>query len=148
MCGELYYVRPEGATGTLMAGVSRSGVGIDGCEADGSATVPYTGVLGDETILLLEGEVHVRNDETGEEYDFKAGDLIGLSQGLRQTGAGDDRLRDPPRYGADHIARLPRGRHPSGVGPLRCRCARVRGPGASGRPTHRSNAHRPKATLR
>jgi hypothetical protein len=24
----------------------------------------------------------------------------------------------------------------------------VRGPGASGRPTHRSNAHRPKATLR
>jgi uncharacterized cupin superfamily protein len=84
-CGELYVVRPEGATGTLMAGVWRSGVGSPGCAEDGSATVPYTGVLGDETILLLEGEVHVRNDETGEEYDFRAGDVIGLSAGLHQT---------------------------------------------------------------
>jgi uncharacterized cupin superfamily protein len=84
-CGELYFVRPEGATGTLMAGVWRSGRGIPGCVEDGSATVPYTAVLGDETILLLEGEVHVRNDETGEEYDFRAGDIIGLSSGLHQT---------------------------------------------------------------
>jgi len=84
-CGELYFVREEGATGTLMAGVWRSGVGIAGCEPDGKAVVPYTGVLGDETLLLLEGEVHVRNDETGEEYEFKAGDVIGLSSGLHVT---------------------------------------------------------------
>jgi uncharacterized cupin superfamily protein len=84
-CGELYMVRPEGATGTLMAGVWRSGIGMPGCAPDGSATVPYTARLGDETMLLLEGQVHVRNEETGEEYDFRAGDVIGLSSGLRQT---------------------------------------------------------------
>jgi uncharacterized cupin superfamily protein len=84
-CGELYVVRPEGATGTLMAGVWRSAIGMPGCAPDGGATVPYTAPLGDETMLLLEGQVHVRNEETGEEYDFRAGDVIGMSTGLRQT---------------------------------------------------------------
>jgi hypothetical protein len=64
-----------------MAGVWRYGIGMPGCAPDGSVTVPYTAPLGDETMLLLDRQVHVRN----EEHDFRAGDVIGLSSGLRQT---------------------------------------------------------------
>ncbi|MDV6286623.1 cupin domain-containing protein [Rhodococcus jostii] len=85
VCGELYFIRSEGSTGTLLAGIWRSGVGIPGCGPDGTASVPYTAVLGDESALILEGNVHVRNDETGEEYEYKAGDICGLSHGLHQT---------------------------------------------------------------
>lgn len=85
VCGELFLLREDGSTGTRIACIWHSGVGIDGCEADGSATVPYTAVLGDETILLLEGEVHVRNDVTGEEHDFRAGDILILPSGLHAT---------------------------------------------------------------
>lgn len=83
--GELVILRPGGSTGTLLSGIWRSGTGIAGSEPDGSLVTPYTGTLGDETILLLEGEVHVRNDETGEEWDFRAGDLIGLPSGVHVT---------------------------------------------------------------
>jgi uncharacterized cupin superfamily protein len=81
-CGELFTVRDTGSTGTLMLGVWRTGVGIPGCEPDGSATIRYTAPLGDETIILLEGQAHVVNEETGEEYDLKAGDVICLPSGL------------------------------------------------------------------
>lgn len=84
-CGELFTVRDTGSTGTLMLGLWRTGVGIAGCKADGSATVRYSAPLGDETILLLEGQAHVVNDETGEEYDLQAGDVIGLPSGLPVT---------------------------------------------------------------
>ncbi|MBK8961399.1 MAG: DUF861 domain-containing protein [Proteobacteria bacterium] len=50
--------------------------------ADGSATTRYTAPLGDETILLLEGEVDVVNEESGEEYHLRAGDVIGLPSGV------------------------------------------------------------------
>ncbi|WP_040831234.1 cupin domain-containing protein [Nocardia jiangxiensis] len=83
--GELVILRPEGSNGTLLSGLWRSGKGIAGSEADGTLVTPYTGTLGDETILLLEGEVHVRNDETGEEFDFRAGDLIALPSGVHVT---------------------------------------------------------------
>ncbi|NMO05107.1 cupin domain-containing protein [Gordonia sp. TBRC 11910] len=83
--GELIFQREGGSTGTLLSGLWRSGKGIAGSEADGTLTTPYTGVLGDETILLLEGEVHVHNDETGEDFDFKAGDVIGLTSGEHIT---------------------------------------------------------------
>ncbi|MCB5190724.1 cupin domain-containing protein [Methylobacillus arboreus] len=85
VCGELFMLRSTGSTGTLMCGMWRTGVGIAGCEADGSSTVPYTAPLGDETMLLLEGQAHVVNEETGEEYDFKAGDVIALPSGLNIT---------------------------------------------------------------
>lgn len=83
--GELVILRPAGTNGTLLSGLWRSGKGIAGGEADGSLVSPYTGVLGDETILLLEGEVHVRNDETGQEWDFRAGDLIAIPSGVHIT---------------------------------------------------------------
>jgi uncharacterized cupin superfamily protein len=85
VCGELFFVCPDGSTGTRMCGLWRSGVGIGGCAPDGSTTVPYTATLGDETILLLEGEVHVRDDETGEEHDFRAGDVLILPSGHHAT---------------------------------------------------------------
>ena len=83
--GELVILRPEGSSGTVLSGLWRSGKGIAGSEPDGTLVTPYTGTLGDETILLLEGEVHVRNDETGEEWDFTAGDLIALPSGVHVT---------------------------------------------------------------
>jgi uncharacterized cupin superfamily protein len=85
VCGEMFTVRDTGSTGTLMLGLWRTGVGIAGCEPDGSATIRYTAPLGDETILLLEGQAHLVNEETGEEYNFKAGDIIGLPCGLPVT---------------------------------------------------------------
>jgi uncharacterized cupin superfamily protein len=80
--GELIFVRDTGATGTLLTGMWRTGPGIAGCEPDGTSTIPYTAPLGDETMLLLEGNVHMTNEETGQEYDFKAGDVICLPHGL------------------------------------------------------------------
>ncbi|TQC49944.1 DUF861 domain-containing protein [Rhodococcus sp. WS4] len=85
VCGELFALRSTGSTGTLMCGLWRTGVGIAGCEPDGSSTIPYTAPLGDETMLLLEGQAHLVNEETGEEYDFKAGDIIALPSGLNVT---------------------------------------------------------------
>lgn len=85
--GEFIVLRESGSTGTLLSGLWRSGKGIADSEsrADGTLVTPYTGTLGDETQLLLEGEVHVTNDETGEEFDFKAGDVIGLPSGVHLT---------------------------------------------------------------
>lgn len=83
--GELVILRPDGTAGTLLSGLWRSGRGIAGGAEDGTLVTPYTGTLGDETILLLEGEVHVRNDETGEEWEFRAGDVIALPSGVHVT---------------------------------------------------------------
>jgi Protein of unknown function (DUF861). len=80
--GELTLLRDTGATGQLLAGVWRVGIGNRGSEPDGRSSVPYRAPGGDETMLLLEGTVHVVNEETGEEYDFAAGDVIGLPTGL------------------------------------------------------------------
>lgn len=85
VCGESFTVRDTGSTGTLMLGLWRTGVGMPGCAPDGSATARYSAPLGDETIMVLEGQVHLRNEETGEEYDFKAGDVICLPSGLPVT---------------------------------------------------------------
>lgn len=85
--GELHFIREGGSTGTMMSGVWRSGKGIPGTNVDsaGALTTPYTGTLGDETILLLEGEVDVVETETGKKHSFRAGDVIGLSSGMHIT---------------------------------------------------------------
>lgn len=90
VCGELYFIREGGSTGTMLCGVWRSGKGIAAThyEADGTATTPYTGTLGDETILLLEGEVDVTDTATGQMRSFRAGDVIGLSSGMHVTWRG------------------------------------------------------------
>lgn len=81
-CGELNMIRDHGSTGTYLCCLWRTGVGMPGCAPDGSATTHYTAPLGDETILLLEGEVDVVNEETGEAYHLRAGDVIGLPSGV------------------------------------------------------------------
>lgn len=87
VAGELYFIRTGGSSGTMMSGVWRSGKGIAGSNVDekGTLVTPYTGVLGDETILLLEGEVDVIETETGTTHSFKAGDTIGLTSGMHIT---------------------------------------------------------------
>lgn len=87
VAGELYFIRSKGSTGTMLSGVWRSGKGIAGSDVDaaGTMTTPYTGVLGDETILLLEGEVEVTETESGRSHHFKAGDAIGLTSGMHIT---------------------------------------------------------------
>ncbi|GAA4555472.1 cupin domain-containing protein [Pseudonocardia xishanensis] len=83
--GELFTIRDTGSTGTYKCGLWRTGVGVAGCNPDGTGTTRYTAPLGDETILLLEGQVHVKNEDTGEEFDFSAGDVIGFSSGTPIT---------------------------------------------------------------
>jgi uncharacterized cupin superfamily protein len=87
VAGELYFIREGGSTGTLLSGVWRSGKGIAGSDVDasGKMVTPYTGVLGDETILLLEGEVEVVESRSGRKHCFRAGDVIGLSSGMHVT---------------------------------------------------------------
>lgn len=87
VAGELYFISTEGSTGTFLSGIWRSGKGIAGSFVDenGALVTPYTGTLGDETILLLEGEVDVVETDSGRKRSFKAGDVIGLSSGQHIT---------------------------------------------------------------
>ncbi|MBL6751564.1 MAG: DUF861 domain-containing protein [Nevskia sp.] len=87
VAGELFFIRQGGSTGTMLSGIWRSGKGIAGTSVDANGTLvtPYTGVLGDETILLLEGEVDVVETITGKTHSFRAGDVIGLSSGMHIT---------------------------------------------------------------
>jgi uncharacterized cupin superfamily protein len=85
VAGELYFVRSTGSTGTLMTGIWRCGPGIAGSNADGTLSVPYTSPLGDETELLLEGRVRVRDNETGLEREFGPGEVIGVCAGHHVT---------------------------------------------------------------
>jgi uncharacterized cupin superfamily protein len=82
VCGELHTIRGTGSTGTYMCGLWRTGAGMPGCARDGTAAVPYSAPLGDETMLLLEGQAVVVNEETGEQHHLKAGDVITLPSGL------------------------------------------------------------------
>lgn len=87
VAGELYFIRDGGTTGTMLSGVWRAGKGIAGSHVDasGALTTPYTGVLGDETMLLLEGEVEVTETLSGKKHSFRAGDVIGLASGMHVT---------------------------------------------------------------
>ncbi len=87
VAGELFFIREGGSTGTMLSGIWRSGKGIAGSDVDsqGRMVTPYTGVLGDETILLLEGEVDVVETLSGKKHSFRAGDVIGLSSGMHVT---------------------------------------------------------------
>lgn len=87
VAGELYFIRTNGSTGSMLSGVWRSGKGIAAshCTPDGTMRTPYTAVLGDETVLLLEGEVDVVETDGGKKHSFKAGDLIGLTSGMHVT---------------------------------------------------------------
>lgn len=70
-----------------MSGVWRSGKGIasSSVDAKGSLVAPHTGTLGDEATPLLKGEVDVVQTESGKEYSFQAGDVIGLRFSMHLT---------------------------------------------------------------
>ncbi|KAF5551843.1 hypothetical protein FMEXI_3097 [Fusarium mexicanum] len=53
--GEVVVIRSGGTSGSLSAGLWRTGPGIAGCNEDGTCDVVYSAPLGDETMLLLEG---------------------------------------------------------------------------------------------
>ncbi|MSR13424.1 MAG: DUF861 domain-containing protein [Gammaproteobacteria bacterium] len=82
VCGEIHTIRRTGSTGTYMCGLWRTGIGIAGCAADGSATTRYSAPLGDETSLILEGRAHVVNEESGEAFDVQAGDVVCFPSGV------------------------------------------------------------------
>lgn len=81
------FFRTGGSTGTFLSGIWRSGKGIAGTNVDAKGTLvtPYTATLGDETLLLLEGEVEVVETASGGKHNFRAGDIIGLSSGQHIT---------------------------------------------------------------
>ena len=85
LAGEYTLVRSTGSTGTLKVGLWRTGLGMPGCQPDGSAILDYSAPLGDETIMLLEGLVTVVEAETGKTHKFQAGDIIALPSGLKVT---------------------------------------------------------------
>jgi uncharacterized cupin superfamily protein len=74
--GEISGIRMEGSDGTPLA------VGL--WRLHESTTSPvYTSALGDETFLVLEGEVSIRNLDNGEVQHFARGDIGSWSKGMR-----------------------------------------------------------------
>lgn len=87
VAGELIVLRGSGATSRAMCGLWRSGKGIAGSDVDatGAMKTVYTATLGDETCLLLEGEVEIVETLSGKRHSFRAGDVIGMSSGMHIT---------------------------------------------------------------
>ncbi|KAF4965519.1 hypothetical protein FSARC_6699 [Fusarium sarcochroum] len=83
--GELTLTRSTGSTGALQVGLWRSGRGLPGAEADGTTTFEYSAPNGDETILLIEGEIKIVEQESGKTHSFKGGDIFALPSGLKVT---------------------------------------------------------------
>lgn len=75
--GEVVTIRTGGTTGgTLASGLWRTGVGIAGCNQDGTCDILYSAPLGDETMVLLEGSAEVTETASGKKHQFKAGDIL------------------------------------------------------------------------
>ena len=74
--GEIHLIRAGGSgDGTLLAGIWR---------LQESTTSPvYTSAAGDETFLVLEGEVTIQVLDTDETFHFKPGDIGSWSKGTR-----------------------------------------------------------------
>ena len=74
--GDISTVRMEGSDGTTLA------VGLWVVKESSTSPI-YTSQLGDETFLVLEGEVDVHDLDTGEVHHFKKGDFCSWSKGMR-----------------------------------------------------------------
>lgn len=83
--GELTLVRSTGSTGALQVGLWRSGRGLPGAAADGSVTFEYSAPLGDEAVLVVEGEIKIEEHESGKTHHFKGGDIFAIPSGLKVT---------------------------------------------------------------
>lgn len=82
--GEAYFVRRDTSPHTMLTGIWRAGVGIAGGQAPTSPVV-CSAVHGDISLFILEGRFRIRNEETKDEYEVKAGEGVGLCEGLRTT---------------------------------------------------------------
>ena len=84
--GDLIIIRPEGSSGSLNAGLWRTSPISAGCNPDGScAPITYSAPLGDETVLVLEGEAVITVTKTGQQHHIKAGDIMSHCKGLDVT---------------------------------------------------------------
>jgi uncharacterized cupin superfamily protein len=81
--GEVVIVRTGGTSGELQAGLWRTGIGIAGCEPDGSCHVDYSAPDADETVVILEGQVTVTVVSTGKQHHLEAGSIMKSSEGAR-----------------------------------------------------------------
>ena len=74
--GEIHRIRAGGSgDGTLLVGIWRL--------REPTVSPIYSSPAGDETFLVLEGEVDVKVLETGEVFSFKPGDVGSWSKGTR-----------------------------------------------------------------
>ena len=74
--GEVVPFRESGSGGKLLA------VGLWRCLTLGDSPM-YCSELGDETFLVLEGEVEITALETGEKFHYQEGDVGSWSQGTK-----------------------------------------------------------------
>lgn len=72
--GEFVPIRESGSSGRFLA------VGLWRCTQLGESPI-YKSELGDETFLVLEGEVHITVVETGEVFEYREGDIGTWSRG-------------------------------------------------------------------
>jgi uncharacterized cupin superfamily protein len=89
-CGELFVLRSTGSTGMLRCGLWRSTLQDDAdlssqacnCGRCAGHRIGSARGVGDETMILLEGAAQLVDEDTGESYDFEAGDIIAVYEGL------------------------------------------------------------------
>ncbi|GAA0990983.1 cupin domain-containing protein [Subtercola frigoramans] len=83
--GESVVIREGSTTGLHRAGLWRSGIGVPGCEPDGSCRIDYSAPDGDETLVVLDGEARVTVTGTGETHVLRPGSIVSHPKGLGLT---------------------------------------------------------------
>ncbi|KAF7191668.1 hypothetical protein HII31_07170 [Pseudocercospora fuligena] len=80
--GEVSVVRPFGTSGTLSAGLWRTGPPSPGCKPDGSNIARYTSPLGDETACVIDGTATLTVISTGKQHRIGPGSVISSPKGV------------------------------------------------------------------
>lgn len=84
--GETYLIREEiTPSDTFIAGIWRAGTGVRGARSNDLTSLTYDGANGDLTLLLLEGRGQLRDDDSGDIFELKSGDVVGLSAGIQTS---------------------------------------------------------------
>jgi uncharacterized cupin superfamily protein len=114
-CGEMLFVRTTGSTGTLKVGIWRASpdpgsdetAPIETCQCGRCAghRIGSARGVGDETMILLDGRSQIVDEDTGATYQFKAGDIIAVSEGLQ--GRWTSKARDMRKLFIVTNAKLP-----------------------------------------
>jgi uncharacterized cupin superfamily protein len=83
--GESVTIRPLSSSGRHTAGLWRSGVGIAGCEPDGSCDVEFSAPDADIALIVLEGRGTVTVASAGESYDLRPGSILSQPRDLETS---------------------------------------------------------------